>query len=221
MTHTIHEIGDLMASLTKNYREEWPNASYSGYQEDPIHSARFQSETEVYQQKMLKYIMMIRDQRYKKGDIKQMFYWMTINFSSEKTLEEISNVLVKLSGRSFMTQYHYNIEQRYPSPTAKALGDGIHSHWVVVTNHPFAQFRRDVFNTLKSYVGCEQHVDIRRYSMSLLPDKLAYLRGEKWDPEKDSKVEADKQFRAKYFLDPIYTNAPDYASSPPIRPSSI
>lgn len=130
-------------------------------------------------------------------------YWMTINFKPDVSIDKIANVMHRLSQRSFMTEYWYSFEQR--SESINSI-HGIHCHWLIFTKHPMGQLKRDVFNTVKTLVGNQHHVDVRKYDLSMKQDKLDYLYGKKWDVEKDLKVQTDRLFRLENNLEPLYTN---------------
>jgi len=130
--------------------------------------------------------------------------WMTINYKPEVSISDIIDISSRLSKRKFMDQYWYNFEQRGESVDSI---HGIHSHWLILSSHPSGQLHRDVYNTLKHVVSTKQHIDVRVYPREMLQDKLDYLQGKKWDPEKEGKVRVDKEFRKINSLDLIYTNA--------------
>lgn len=139
----------------------------------------------------------------KERNRKESILWMTLNFRPDVSLEDILIVLDRLSNRSFMTKYWYNIEQRGTETV-----HGLHSHWLVQSSHPTAQFKRDVFSTVQHVVGNKNCVDVKSYPLSFFQDKLDYLNGKKWDKDKDAKVLLDNKFRLENNLSLIYTNAP-------------
>lgn len=134
------------------------------------------------------------------------FYFMTINFKPDLDLDQCLKALDRVAQRAFIKEYHYSIEQR--GSTDLTRGEGIHSHWMVHTSKPLSEFKRDLFNTLKKYLGNQRHLDVRKYPLEYKADKLDYLKGLKWDPEKEDKVKQDILFRQENFLEDIYTNAP-------------
>lgn len=214
MTQAIEELMDRIKNVQFRMSCECPGMIPYTYGKDTVQDAnRNALYSWAYHEHMKLTNELVQLLNKHKPDKKKTFIWMTISFRKEKTLEEISNVLDKLSRRSFMTQYHYNIEQR--SEDVDNI-HGIHSHWIVQTNHPLGQFKRDVMSTLKykgdpddleSFVGNQKHIDIRQYTCDLMDDKLAYLRGDKWDDMKNVKAIVDKQWREKNNISQLYTNA--------------
>lgn len=143
-----------------------------------------------------------------------LFIWMTVNFRPDLSLQDIRELLNRIASRKFMTQYWYSIEQRSEIP---GIYTGIHSHWIIITNHPKSQFKRDILSTLGKGIGNPLHVDVRYYPAKFLKEKLDYLKGSKWDADKWSKVQNDRIFRKENNLAEVYTNGTDsYGSCKPL-----
>jgi len=130
--------------------------------------------------------------------------WMTVNFKPEVSIEQAVKCLRRLSSRKFMLRYWYNIEQR---ASEGEPFHGFHSHWLISTDHPKSAFERDVRNTVKYFIGTAKSLDIEYIPVDWKDDKLEYLNGDKWAPDKHSKVVRDREFRQEYNLAPLYTNA--------------
>jgi len=152
------------------------------------------------------------------------FYWITINPKPEASLQRFIALLNNFVKRKPVLDYVYNIEQR--GETESDNGKGFHSHllikWVKAQNKYVKQF---CVSTFKSVVGypSEQIINIRRISPDIYNDKLAYLNGLKWDPDKDAKIVQDIIFRKKNNILELYkkhgdisqedSNAPETAPS--------
>lgn len=132
-------------------------------------------------------------------------YFMTINFKPDINSDVIQKVLSRLADRTIISKYSYSIEQRGSDDSTR--GTGLHSHWLVHTSKPLSEFKRDCLSTLGKYLGNSRHLDIRKYPLEYESDKIQYLKGNKWDPDKESKVVQDRLFRLENNLDDIYTNA--------------
>lgn len=131
-------------------------------------------------------------------------FFVTINFKPESTVHSILAVMSKLAARSFVKRYAYNIEQR--GETVEEMGKGIHSHFLIATDINQSHLEKYIFSSVRTMVGNKRHVDVRKYSMSLWNDKLDYIKGLKWDSDKDLKIEVDNLFREKNNIDFFYTN---------------
>lgn len=133
---------------------------------------------------------------------KDKLYFVTVNFKPEVLLSQAQQVLQRLVSRKIVSKYWYNFEQR--GDDLQTIGQGLHSHLVLLSQTARSEFHRDIYNTLKTSVGNSKHVDVKEYPLTYLDEKLAYLNGEKWDPDKYNKVQMDRLFRSKNNLEIIY-----------------
>lgn len=135
---------------------------------------------------------------------KSELFFLTVNFKPDTTVYQVIEACDRISRRSFVQKYWYNIEQRGTS--LEDMGKGLHTHFLFFSTTPISQVKRDIYNTVKCLVGNQLHVDLKRYPTEYLNDKIDYLNGKKWDPEKLDKVNTDKLFREEYMLSTIYSN---------------
>lgn len=151
------------------------------------------------------YITLVREANeafHRDSRVKRFMYFVTLNPRPDVPLEKLCSVVEKISRRKFIEKIYYTFEQR--GEDIDSLGSGIHSHMLFFSTNSFGQVKRDLQNTCKSIVGNPMHVDVRLYTSEMYEDKLDYLRGVKWDPDKESKIEMDKLFRIKNNLESIY-----------------
>lgn len=103
-------------------------------------------------------------------------------------------------------RYYFNVEQRseeYP------IFKGYHTHLLIEKpkNKPPSHLHRELFTAFKEFCGNRKHIDVRYYNgCSTWREKMLYLEGEKWDPEKSKKVAIDKIFRRKYNIRKMYSS---------------
>lgn len=125
---------------------------------------------------------------------------ITINWDyNNHTVEELQKPLNKVMAKKWMVKTLLAHEQR--GEILPDLGKGYHNHILVEgVNKPASQIHREVYNTVKNYVGHSRHVDVQSVKMSWLQDKKDYLTGKKFDPEKENKQNMDIIFRKEYGL---------------------
>lgn len=132
------------------------------------------------------------------------FSWITVNFKPDVDLHTAIEAVHAFAKRKTIKLIHYSFEQR--GETLDAVGHGLHCHMALIpipTQHGVTNWVRSSFGR---FVGTAKAIDIRSYDVGILDEKLAYLRGEKWDADKLRKVEMDAVFRSKYNLEQVYTN---------------
>lgn len=140
--------------------------------------------------------------------------WITVNPRdiSPSELDEFHGKIKKFCSRRPFIEWAYTLEQRFPSPTTLVPGEGIHVHILVVVNPKSSQklskksLHSWVFSTFKEWVGNARHCDVKLYSSEYKADKLAYIKGEKFDLDKQEKVDADVLWRAQNGLEPFYAS---------------
>lgn len=119
-------------------------------------------------------------------------FWITINPKPTVTFEEFKEVICeRLTKRVFMKGAVFVFEQR----SISSPYTGVHCHMMVDKNMSPKQMFDRVFNTVKDYVGNPKHVDLRSYPYSYREDKLDYMRGRKWDADKDKVIAATIAWR--------------------------
>jgi len=120
--------------------------------------------------------------------------WVTINPKDSTPLQTILKLCDNIIKKTWVKKAWYTIEQR--GKTSTEMGKGIHIH-MLFTEHqkPRSHIHREILNTVKNYVGNSLHVKVQDYPHTFLQDKLDYILGKKWDPEKDSTLGVDKIWR--------------------------
>lgn len=143
------------------------------------------------------------------------WYFITINPKPEADLKIFMKLLTNFVKRKPVSHWFYNIEQR--GETVADAGRGFHSHLLVAWDKKQNKYLRQFcIATFKRVIGKpnDHNINIRRIGPELVQDKLDYLNGEKWDVEKDEKLEIDKIFRLQNNISILYKNAlPEEASN--------
>lgn len=136
---------------------------------------------------------------YVRGDPRSNAF-VTINWKPGVKPEVSLRLLQLILNKKWMPEeYYISHEQR--GDTIDTIGTGYHIHILIVgINKPRSQIHREIYSTVKNYVGTRHHIDVRMIPNSWLEDKKAYLRGEKWDGDKLEKVKMDKIFRLQHSL---------------------
>lgn len=144
------------------------------------------------------YLLKKRKEAFEKN---REIFWITINPKPEVEFEEFKKMIMeKLVTRIFMKDATYVFEQR----AKKAPYSGVHCHIMVDKIMSPKQMFDRLFSTIKNYVGNKKHLDLRVYPYTMREDKLDYLKGLKWDSDKDECIEATKQWRQENNIDDIY-----------------
>lgn len=125
------------------------------------------------------------------------FYFLTLNWGPEHSVEECQKCLFKIIQKKWIKTYYYTHEQR--GEILPDLGKGYHVHLLIESkcSKPQSQVHREVYNTAKHLIGNHRHIDCRKVPQTWVNDKIDYLKGNKWDEEKDAKLQMDIIFRDK------------------------
>lgn len=135
-------------------------------------------------------------------DKKREIFWITVNPKPDVSLIEFKRVIFRLMDRVFMKGATFAFEQR----ASEEPYSGAHCHIMVDKLMSPKQMHNRIFNTVKQCVGNVKHVDLRAYPYSFREEKLDYLKGNKWDTEKDAVVAATYNWREVNNLEDIYVN---------------
>lgn len=141
-------------------------------------------------------------------DQKKKSYMITINWNSNShSVEELQPVLAKVLSKKWINKYSLTHEQR--GEILPLMGKGYHVHLLVqdVDKIP-SQVHREVYNTVKDYVGNKKHVDVQLIKNCWLQDKLDYIAGKKFDSDKHQKLAIDEVFRKTYRLERSSSHTP-------------
>lgn len=126
------------------------------------------------------------------------YYWITCTVNPSKstaTLERLKFKIEKAVKKKCLKRSIYNFElTKEGRPHVHCLTE------VDPSCISDSKFRNSWKNTFKD-VG---HVLIKRCRNAWVDDKVAYLMGQKDDPEKQDMIEADKVWREEEGLEPIY-----------------
>ncbi len=52
--------------------------------------------------------------------------------------------------------------------------------------------------------GNSNHIDVRKYPASYKSDKIAYMKGDKWDADKEAAVKINLRWREKNNIESLY-----------------
>lgn len=133
----------------------------------------------------------------------EKIFWLTINPKPDVDFDTFREVVERYINRVFVKNCMYAFEVRGQDQ----LGyHGFHVHMVFDKPHMMSkkQLLTRTYNTFKDIVGNIMHIDVRLYSGSCREDKEAYLKGEKWDEEKDESVRHTRDWRKLIDLDEYY-----------------
>lgn len=139
---------------------------------------------------------------------KQYWYWITFNPKEEITLAQMLKFTDKLLSKKWIQEAFYSYEQR--GENMAELGKGLHMHILIKRNNfKTTHAKREVYNTFKNLTGISEKVFADKCFKSIPyswgQDKIDYLKGNKWDNEKEAKINMDVEFRKKNNLDIYYT----------------
>lgn len=134
---------------------------------------------------------------------KTQLTWVTINPKESTPLQTILKLCSTITNKTWIKKAWYTLEQR--GKTSTDMGKGIHIHMLLSEHEkPRSHIHREILNTVKNYVGNSLHVKVQDYPHTFLQDKLDYIQGKKWDPEKDSTLGVDKVWRQTNSLENFY-----------------
>lgn len=133
------------------------------------------------------------------------FLWITINPDETKAqLGDLMNSVLKLRYKKFVVQMEVVYEQR--GETEEDRGKGYHCHILLeFKDVRYDNVKRSIHTIFDKLCGTSLHVNVKPCYEKWLQDKKQYLRGNKWDEEKDDKIQQDKLWRQEFNIDPLYT----------------
>lgn len=138
-----------------------------------------------------------------KSKTKRNNAFVTINWKPGTSVDTAIRLLRNVFQKTWVDKYHYTFEQR--GEHIEELGKGFHSHLLFIeVDKPKSQISREIYNTVKNYVGNKLHVDVRMIPTDWIADKLEYMRGNKWDSDKEQKTKMDVLWRQQNHLETIY-----------------
>ncbi len=135
--------------------------------------------------------------------------FFTLNFAPTTTIQEIQKCMSKIVEKKWLTHWWYSIEQR--GETKADRGTGIHVHLLFHrgTKRP-GSCKSEIFNSYARLQGRPyakvKDSDLLFYPYEFFADKIEYMKGNKWDKEKDLKVKQDRKWRKKLSIDEIYSH---------------
>lgn len=151
--------------------------------------------------------------RYKANKRNNLVCWLTVNPRKSVSFKKFKSTVEGYASRVICKEVYYVYEQR-GNIMEENTGKGFHCHMLILRNLTVkpSKFYKYSKNTFKNI--CNTTVDSAGHSAfyfrwcdtAFLVDKLAYMRGEKHDPEKADKVEGDEYFRFENLLQDTYGN---------------
>lgn len=132
-------------------------------------------------------------------------YFVTINPDETKIkFQHFKALIEKLVSRAMFVNPLYAFEQR--GKTIEEIGKGFHCHIISDKSSKLspAQVRKNIYSSLKNYVGNIKHIDVRVYKGTFKQEKIDYIKGIKWDDEKDASVRLNPIWRGMQKIFPIY-----------------
>jgi len=145
-------------------------------------------------------------------------FFVTVSFDDTKVNPEtlVKDIIRRLA-RAWVHDYQFCIEQRGENEEDI---HGYHTHILIrtkVRNKSVLHIKREMSSWFKSMIANASFIDIRKITQD--NGLLAYMSGDKKDPEKDKKVANDLIFRRKYKIAPIYTKCSDSNDAEPYDPA--
>lgn len=140
----------------------------------------------------------------------QSCHWITFNFDDRKVKDIISSIPDIIKNKILIKRiclrkrYKFSIEQRSEDT---GVFRGFHAHLLIeqLKGKAKSHIQREMYSSLKDYLGTKQHIDVRLYKgPQFWQEKTDYLKGTKDDDNKFHKTMVDKLMRNKYQLQEIY-----------------
>lgn len=133
-------------------------------------------------------------------DLKKKHYLVTINWDSNShSVDSLQKPFNKILQKKWLKSISYTHEQR--GETLPQLGKGYHIHLLIEdVDKTSYQVHKEIFNTVKDYVGNSKHVDVQSVKNDWLQDKRDYISGLKFDTDKEAKLNIDVHFRKQFNL---------------------
>lgn len=147
----------------------------------------------------------------KRKDTKYLAF-ITINPKPETKLSTLQKAINKFLMKEWIEgEVYYTFEQRGTNPDE--AGKGLHCHILLERNGKKpSHLLRETFNTFKNLYGKRPkdkiiENDYKFYGFAYKEDKINYMKGIKWDEDKQDKINIDKIFREKNNLKLYYKHA--------------
>lgn len=132
---------------------------------------------------------------------KRELFWITINPKPGVALQQFRElVMTRLMNRKIMKGAVFCFEQR----AEEQPYHGFHCHILLDKTMSPKQMHDRIYNTFKNIVGNPKHIDLRVYPYTYREEKLEYLKGRKWDSEKETLIKATQEWRKQEGLDDMY-----------------
>lgn len=155
-------------------------------------------------------IMKLKNMHKRKMEVSlnRNYYWITIN-PVEGDFDKFKDKLdYVLSLKNFSkSNYHYVYEQR--GKTLDDMGRGYHVHMLCdkPKNTTPSQMTRELFNNFKHFCGNLKAIQVQTIPQTWYSDKIEYLKGNKWDDDKDESVFINKPWRESRGLKHLYSQS--------------
>nr|UOF79429.1 rep protein [Cressdnaviricota sp.] len=129
-------------------------------------------------------------------DTETKSYFVTVNPKEKTELSVLQKLLTNFLKRRIIKDYIYSYEQR--SETMEDIGKGLHIHMLIKVQSDKSKYLRQYLGeSFKRVIGYNNNniINIRHITKDMIEDKISYIKGYKWDKEKDKKILIDKEFR--------------------------
>lgn len=156
-----------------------------------------------YFKQMVAQLDRLEYQIYKLGQNRKIQF-ITVNFKPEVLIPEAMSAVNKFSRRKCLKNVVWSYEQR--GECLKTLGNGMHVHILTDKVVDITHIKKYAYNSFKKLVGNPKHVDVRQYPYEFRVDKEDYIRGVKWDADKEEKIDMDKIWRKNKGINNFYYN---------------
>lgn len=136
---------------------------------------------------------------------KSLIYWCTVNPKPEVDITAFVSQIHRVMNRSLVEQCVYTFEQR--GENINELGKGVHMHAIIWPGKSYStSFCKHFRDAVSNLVGCpNKHIWIVKAKGNWVNEKMNYLKGIKWDREKDKKCAFDKEWRSAIGIQPWYS----------------
>lgn len=132
------------------------------------------------------------------------FFFITLNFKPESTIDEIKLVMDKILNRKYFINFVYGYDQRSGDMTT--TGTGIHVHGVLKKEAGLKKnyIPKWLFNSCKNYMSDMSKIDVKIYDDKFYQDKIDYVKGIKFNEDKLEVAAVTKVWRQQNNLQDIY-----------------
>lgn len=146
----------------------------------------------------------IREKSNKSDACKSTHVFITVNPKEDDHIELMRRVS-KCCLKAWVKSYLYSIEQR--STDISTNFHGFHSHILLERGDKSpAEMRKEITNTFKTIVGTNKAIDFKWVHGAAVDNMRAYIQGTKKNPDKQSSLIRNEEWRKLHGYKPFYSS---------------